>query len=103
MESLNLLRYLLINEREISVRFFIQQFIKTLYLYFHHVLLIRPTTCYFQTGIWIDLRHIAESYTKLLRVCLSMSKSYYGKELKRLREDKKIKAKGNTCFVFFLS
>ncbi|KAG1940911.1 glomulin, FKBP associated protein b [Pimephales promelas] len=63
MESLNLLRYLLINEREIS------------------------------TGIWIDLCHIAESYTKLLRVCLSMSKSYYGKELKRLREDKKIKAK----------
>ncbi|XP_067230637.1 glomulin, FKBP associated protein b [Chanodichthys erythropterus] len=63
MESLNLLRYLLIKEREIS------------------------------TGIWIDLCHIAESYTKLLRVCLSMSKSYYGKELKTLREDKKIKAK----------
>ncbi|XP_048055701.1 glomulin, FKBP associated protein b [Megalobrama amblycephala] len=63
MESLNLLRYLLIKEREIS------------------------------TGIWIDLCHIAESYTKLLRVCLSMSKSYYGKELKTLREDKKTKAK----------
>ncbi|XP_067315766.1 glomulin, FKBP associated protein b [Pseudorasbora parva] len=63
MESLNLLRYLLIKEREIS------------------------------TGIWIELCHIAESYTKLLRVCLSMSKSYYGKELKRLREDNKTKAK----------
>ncbi|XP_016398495.1 glomulin-like [Sinocyclocheilus rhinocerous] len=63
MESLNLLRYLLIQERKIS------------------------------TGIWTDLCHIADSYTKLLRLCLSMSKSYYGTELKRLREDKKIKAK----------
>uniref|UniRef100_A0A8C1R8S6 Glomulin, FKBP associated protein b n=1 Tax=Cyprinus carpio TaxID=7962 RepID=A0A8C1R8S6_CYPCA len=69
MESLNLLRYLLIQERNNS------------------------------TGIWIDLCHIANSYTKLLRLCLSMSKSYYGTELRRLREDKKIKAKGNTCFV----
>uniref|UniRef100_A0A8C1AXE1 Glomulin, FKBP associated protein b n=1 Tax=Cyprinus carpio carpio TaxID=630221 RepID=A0A8C1AXE1_CYPCA len=63
MESLNLLRYLLIQERNNS------------------------------TGIWIDLCHIANSYTKLLRLCLSMSKSYYGTELRRLREDKKIKAK----------
>ncbi|XP_016135060.1 glomulin, FKBP associated protein b [Sinocyclocheilus grahami] len=52
MESLNLLRYLLIQERNIS------------------------------TGIWTDLCHIADSYTKLLRLCLSMSKSYYGTELK---------------------
>ncbi|XP_009300664.1 glomulin, FKBP associated protein b isoform X1 [Danio rerio] len=63
MESLNLLRYLLIQKRGIS------------------------------TGEWTDLCHIAETYTKLLRVCLSMSKSYYGTELKRLRENKKIKAK----------
>ncbi|XP_050968793.1 glomulin, FKBP associated protein b [Labeo rohita] len=63
MESLNLLRYLLIQEKKHS------------------------------TGIWTDLCHTADSYTKLLRVCLSMSKSYYGTELKRLREDKKIKAK----------
>ncbi|XP_056315039.1 glomulin, FKBP associated protein b [Danio aesculapii] len=63
MESLNLLRYLLIQKRGIS------------------------------TGEWTDLCHIAETYTKLLRVCLNMSKSYYGMELKRLRENKKIKAK----------
>ncbi|XP_051996976.1 glomulin-like isoform X2 [Xyrauchen texanus] len=63
MESLNILRYLLIREREIS------------------------------TGIWTDLCHTANSYTKILRVCLSMSKSYYGTELQKLREDKKIKAK----------
>ncbi|KAF4112206.1 hypothetical protein G5714_007001 [Onychostoma macrolepis] len=63
MESLNLLRYLLIQERT------------------------------FSTGIWTDLCHIADSYTKLLRLCLSMSKSYYGTELRRLKEDKKIKAK----------
>uniref|UniRef100_A0A8C2PUH7 Glomulin, FKBP associated protein b n=1 Tax=Cyprinus carpio TaxID=7962 RepID=A0A8C2PUH7_CYPCA len=63
MESLNLLRYLLIQERK------------------------------FSNVIWTDLCHIADSYTKLLRLCLSMSKSYYGTELKRHREDKKIKTK----------
>uniref|UniRef100_W5KBJ2 Glomulin, FKBP associated protein b n=1 Tax=Astyanax mexicanus TaxID=7994 RepID=W5KBJ2_ASTMX len=62
MESLNLLRYLLIKERK-------------------HV------------TIWTDLCKIAESYIKTLRVCLSMSKSYYGTELKRLQEEKRIKAR----------
>ncbi|XP_072539097.1 glomulin, FKBP associated protein b [Salminus brasiliensis] len=63
MESLNLLRYLLIKERK------------------------NPTT------IWTDLCGIAENYIKILRVCLSMSKSYYGTELKRLHEEKRIKAR----------
>ncbi|GAA6102554.1 glomulin, FKBP associated protein b [Tachysurus ichikawai] len=60
MVSLNLLRYLLIRERSKS------------------------------TGIWTELCDIAESYIKILRVCLTMSKSYYGSELKRLHEDKKV-------------
>ncbi|KAI5628289.1 glomulin, FKBP associated protein b [Silurus asotus] len=63
MVSLNLLRYLLIRERA------------------------RPT------GIWNDLCIIAENYIKTLRVCLGMSKSYYGSELKRFHEDKKVKMK----------
>ncbi|XP_053492222.1 glomulin, FKBP associated protein b [Ictalurus furcatus] len=63
MVSLNLLRYLLIRERNKS-------------------------TC-----IWTDLCNIAASYIKILRVCLSMSKSYCGSELKRLHEDRKVKAK----------
>ncbi|XP_065120758.2 glomulin, FKBP associated protein b [Paramisgurnus dabryanus] len=63
MESLNILRYLLLLERK---------------------------SC---TGIWTDLCDTADSYTKLLRVCLKMSKSYYGTELKNLRENKRIKAK----------
>lgn len=50
----------------------------------------------FQTRMWTDLCDIANSYTKLLRVCLKMSKSYYRTELQNLREDKKIRAKGNT-------
>ncbi|XP_007233674.3 glomulin, FKBP associated protein b [Astyanax mexicanus] len=62
MESLNLLRYLLIKERK-------------------------------HAAIWTDLCKIAESYIKTLRVCLSMSKSYYGTELKRLQEEKRIKAR----------
>lgn len=55
------------------------------------------TNCFggfFQTGIWTDLCNIAASYINILRVCLSMSKSYYGSELKRLHEDRKVKAKG---------
>ncbi|KAL7891207.1 hypothetical protein AOLI_G00006830 [Acnodon oligacanthus] len=64
MESLSLLRYLLIKERSKA------------------------------TAIWTDLCNIAETYIKILRVCLSMSKSYYGTELKRLHEEKRIKAKG---------
>nr|XP_055070246.1 glomulin, FKBP associated protein b isoform X1 [Misgurnus anguillicaudatus] len=63
MESLNILRYLLLLERK---------------------------SC---TGIWTDLCDTADSYTKILRVCLKMSKSYYGTELKNLRENKRIKAK----------
>lgn len=63
MESLNLLRYLLIKERKESA------------------------------AMWTDLCKIAESYIKTLRVCLSMSKSYYGTELKRLHEEKRIQAR----------
>ncbi|KAI4892011.1 hypothetical protein NFI96_034223 [Prochilodus magdalenae] len=63
MESINLLRYLLIKERKKS------------------------------TAIWTDLCNIAETYMKILRVCLSMSKAHYGTELKRLHEEKRIKAK----------
>ncbi|XP_056607014.1 glomulin, FKBP associated protein b [Triplophysa dalaica] len=63
MESLNILRYLLLLERERCTR------------------------------MWTDLCDIANSYTQLLRVCLKMSKSYYRTELQNLREDKKIRAK----------
>ncbi|XP_060774321.1 glomulin, FKBP associated protein b [Neoarius graeffei] len=63
MVSLNLLRYLLIKERNKS------------------------------TGIWTELCNIAESYIKILRVCLSLSKSYYGSEVKRLHQDKKVNIK----------
>ncbi|XP_062853311.1 glomulin, FKBP associated protein b [Trichomycterus rosablanca] len=63
MVSLNLLRYLLIIERN------------------------KPT------GMWTDLCNVAQNYIKMLRVCLSMSKSYYGAELRRIHENKKVKAK----------
>ncbi|KAI5109344.1 glomulin, FKBP associated protein b, partial [Silurus meridionalis] len=52
-------------------------------------LLIRERT----RPVWNDLCIIAENYIKTLRVCLSMSNSYYGSELKRLHEDKKVKIK----------
>ncbi|KAG5275900.1 hypothetical protein AALO_G00125760 [Alosa alosa] len=65
MESLNLLRFLLIKEKEKSS----------------------------SKSMWAELCKLADSYLKVLRVCLSMSRSYYGSELKTLKENQKNKAK----------
>ncbi|TDH08281.1 hypothetical protein EPR50_G00096200 [Perca flavescens] len=65
MESLNLLRYILIRDRE-----------------------LRRTT-----GVWEELCRLKDEYLKMLRVCISISRGYYSAELKALREDQKLKAK----------
>ncbi|XP_059196955.1 glomulin-like [Centropristis striata] len=65
MESLNLLRYLLIRDK---------------------VLLS-------STDVWEKLCRIKDNYLKMLRVCISISRGYYSAELKALREDQKLKAK----------
>ncbi|XP_070689029.1 glomulin-like [Pempheris klunzingeri] len=65
MESLNLLRYLIIRDKE-----------------------LRSTVT-----VWEELCRIKDEYLKMLRVCISMSKAYYSAELKALREDQKLKAK----------
>ncbi|XP_029285000.1 glomulin-like [Cottoperca gobio] len=64
MESLNLLRYLLIRDT-----------------------ILRSST------VWEELCRIKDDYLKLLRVCISISRGYYASELKALREDQKMKAK----------
>ncbi|CAB1438373.1 unnamed protein product [Pleuronectes platessa] len=65
MESLNLLRFLLIKDKVL----------------------------WSQTDVWEELVRIKDEYLKMLRVCISMSRAYYSAELKALREDLKLKVK----------
>uniref|UniRef100_A0AAX7TPE1 Glomulin, FKBP associated protein b n=1 Tax=Astatotilapia calliptera TaxID=8154 RepID=A0AAX7TPE1_ASTCA len=65
MESLNLLRYVLIRDEELRTN----------------------------EDVWEELCRIKEEYLKMLRVCISISRAYYSSELKALREDQKLKAK----------
>ncbi|XP_063746841.1 glomulin-like isoform X2 [Eleginops maclovinus] len=64
MESLNLLRYLLIRDKDLR-----------------------------STIVWEELCRIKDEYLKMLRVCISISRGYYAAELKALRQDQKIKAR----------
>ncbi|KAM4739261.1 glomulin-like isoform 3-T3 [Anableps anableps] len=65
MESLNLLRYLLMGDKELSSK----------------------------ADLWEELCRIKDEYLKMLRVCISMSRAYYSAEIKALKEDQKLKAK----------
>ncbi|KAK1896852.1 Glomulin [Dissostichus eleginoides] len=64
MESLNLLRYLFIRDKDLR-----------------------------STIVWEKLCRIKDEYLKMLRVCISISRGYYAAELKALRQDQKIKAR----------
>uniref|UniRef100_A0A3Q1K692 Glomulin, FKBP associated protein a n=1 Tax=Anabas testudineus TaxID=64144 RepID=A0A3Q1K692_ANATE len=66
MESLNLLRYLVIRDKVTEN----------------------------QTGIWTELYKIEDSFLKPLRVGLNMSRAHYERELHNTMETKKSKAKG---------
>uniref|UniRef100_A0A3Q0SE59 Glomulin, FKBP associated protein b n=1 Tax=Amphilophus citrinellus TaxID=61819 RepID=A0A3Q0SE59_AMPCI len=63
MESLNLLRYVLIRDKEL------------------------------RTNVWEELCRLKDEYIKMLRVCIGISRAYYSSELKALREDQKLKAR----------
>uniref|UniRef100_A0A3Q2ZN64 Glomulin, FKBP associated protein b n=1 Tax=Kryptolebias marmoratus TaxID=37003 RepID=A0A3Q2ZN64_KRYMA len=65
MESLNLLRFLLFQDKELRNN----------------------------VNMWGELCSIKDLYLKTLRVCISMSRAYYSAELKALKEDQKLKAK----------
>ncbi|CAG5861666.1 unnamed protein product [Menidia menidia] len=65
MESLNLLRYMFLRDKELRRN----------------------------TFVWDELIRIKDEYLKLLRVCISMSRAYYSAELKALREDQRLQAK----------
>ncbi|KAE8293805.1 Glomulin FK506-binding protein-associated protein [Larimichthys crocea] len=65
MESLNLLRFLMIRDKELRSH----------------------------TDVWEELCRIKDEYLKMLRVCIGISRTYYSAEVKALREDQKLKAK----------
>ncbi|XP_078478424.1 glomulin-like [Lampetra planeri] len=72
MESLNLLRYLLIRDKETRI------------------------------SLWSRLSRIKDQYVKTLRVCLSVSRTYYSSELKALREKQKLKVLQSALVTFDL-
>lgn len=47
-----------------------------------------------QTGAWEQLSGVKDQYVKTLRVCIGISRGYYSAELKAVRQDRKLKAKG---------
>ncbi|XP_072246389.1 glomulin-like [Leuresthes tenuis] len=65
MESLNLLRYMLLRDKELRSN----------------------------ADVWEELCRIKDEYLKMLRVCISMSRAYYFADLRALKEDQKLKAK----------
>ncbi|XP_019748730.1 glomulin, FKBP associated protein b [Hippocampus comes] len=72
MESLNLLRYLLIRDKPLRSN----------------------------ADVWEGVCGIKEEYTKMLRVCISMSRFFYTGELNELRDEHKLKARAaraSTC------
>ncbi|XP_015240999.1 PREDICTED: glomulin-like [Cyprinodon variegatus] len=65
MESLNLLRYLLMQDKELRRN----------------------------ANMWEDFCRIKDDYLRMLRVSISMSRAYYSAEMKALKEDQRLKAK----------
>ncbi|KAM9384791.1 glomulin-like [Pholidichthys leucotaenia] len=65
MENLNLLRYLMIRDKELRKN----------------------------AAMWEKLCKYKDEFVKMLRVCIGMSRAYYSSELKALREAQKLKAK----------
>ncbi|XP_062308524.1 glomulin-like [Osmerus eperlanus] len=57
------------------------------------LLVIRDTEWKRTRGAWMELCKIKDDFLKLLRVCLSMSRSYYLAQVKTMREDRKIQAR----------
>uniref|UniRef100_A0A3B3U636 Glomulin, FKBP associated protein b n=1 Tax=Poecilia latipinna TaxID=48699 RepID=A0A3B3U636_9TELE len=66
MESLNLLRCLLMRDKEMKS----------------------------DADVWEEICRIKDEFLKMLRVCISMSRAYYSAEMKALKEEQKLRAKG---------
>nr|XP_046248348.1 glomulin-like isoform X1 [Scatophagus argus] len=91
MESLNLLRYLLLRDKDL--RSPVSQSNSALSLLLCQPAWLMIFSCYLQADMWEELCRIKDKYLTMLRVCISISRAYYSAEVKALREDQKLKAK----------
>lgn len=98
MESLNLLRYLIIRDKvtENQVRTGYPSWVFA--LFFVYIFFFAAICA--QTGIWTELYKIEDTFTKPLRVGLNMTRAHYEKELQNTMEDKKAKTRGQSSFFF---
>lgn len=95
MESLNLLRYLVLRDnilRNAVSKTYLTPTIILVAIW----LLQKPSTFprFFQVGVWAEVCRLKDKYLTILRVCISLSRTYYCAEVKSLREEQKQKAKG---------
>ncbi|XP_061744034.1 glomulin-like isoform X1 [Nerophis ophidion] len=56
-------------------------------------LLSRDKALSSNAAVWEDVSRMRDEYTRMLRVCITMSRSYYMAELKALRDDHRLKAR----------
>lgn len=100
MESLNLLRYLIIRDKvtENQVRTGFNYPSWVFALFFVYIFFFAAICA--QTGIWTELYKIEDTFTKPLRVGLNMTRAHYEKELQNTMEDKKAKTRGQSSFFF---
>lgn len=95
MESLNLLRYLVIRdkvtENQVSL---MAAACDAMRLTSRHVL--ASVFGFLQTGIWTELYKIEDTFLKPLRVGVNMSRAHYQMELHNTMEGKKSNTKGQS-------
>lgn len=95
MESLNLLRYLVLRDN-ILKNAVSQTYLTPTNILAAIWLLQKPSNFprFFQVGVWAEVCRLKDKYLTILRVCISLSRTYYCAEVKSLREEQKQKAKG---------
>lgn len=90
MEALNLLRFLLLRDLRTPVSQFT---------------LRRSSACWhpadgcsrlLQAAVWEELHRIKDDFLQMLRVSISLSRNCYSAELKALREERRLAAKGGS-------
>lgn len=86
MESLNLLRYLVIRDKVTENQVSVQQSFQSSLVSASHMYSTSPTP---QTGIWTELYKIEDTFIKPLRVGLNMSRAHYERELHDTMDGKK--------------
>ncbi|KAM6921180.1 LOW QUALITY PROTEIN: glomulin, FKBP associated protein b [Xenentodon cancila] len=92
MESLNLLRYVVIRDKELSSNVSMSKATCPA-LMWQPAAELMIYCCNPQADVWKELCTVKTGYLKMLHTCIAMSRAYYSAELKALKEDQKQKAR----------